>query len=216
MNKCDSKNGMKTDVLILAAGLGRRFNGNKMMHVYEGKPMVGHCLDLCATLLDKGLVNSVTVVTNNIDTDINSSSVASYVKSNHPNYILVSNPRPEEGMSSSIRLGVQKIKASQPKSESLLILLGDMPNLTLTHITSLLYEIQKPDIEIAVSHETGSHEEDFRNPVIISSKYYDSLLLLSGDHGAKKIITAQYHKAPHTLGIVDTDSVTLADVDKHV
>lgn len=194
------------DVLILAAGLGRRFKGNKMMYEYNGKPLVTYCLTLCAPLLASGTIDHVTVVCSN-------ESVSSYVRDNYPYYSIAVNDHPEEGISSSIRRGIRSIRTTNPASESVLILLGDMPNLSPSHIMNLLHAIQKPGTEIAVSHEKGSPKNDFRNPVIISSKYYDKLLLLRGDHGAKSLIKKQYASVPCTVGIVDADAATLDDVD---
>ena len=197
---------MKTDVLILAAGLGRRFIGNKMMYEYNGRPLVSNCLSLCTSLLSEDRINSVTVVVSN-------ETVSSYVKECFPDFSIIDNPHPEDGISSSIRTGIQAIRAANPRSNSTLILLGDMPNLTQSHIISLIDACQKPPIEIAASHVIGSPDDDFRNPIVISSKFYDELLLLSNDHGAKSIIKKQYNTSSGTIAIVDTEESVLCDID---
>ena len=38
---------MKIDLVILAAGYARRFHGNKLLHVWQGKPILAHVMDTC-------------------------------------------------------------------------------------------------------------------------------------------------------------------------
>lgn len=197
---------MKTDVLVLAAGLSRRFNGNKLMHDYNGKPLLGYCLDLCKEIYLEGKVNSVTVVTCN-------EPVSTYVSEHYPQFIPAHNPHPENGIASSIHEGLESIMATDPESDNVLIVLGDMPNMNISHLTGLLNGIKNPNIEISVSHQTGSLEDDFRNPVVISSAHYDELLSLRGDRGAKSIIKRQFLESPGSVFIADTDAATLIDVD---
>lgn len=197
---------MGTDVIVLAAGLGRRFNDNKLMHLLDGKPIVGYCLDLCAGMLCNKLVNSVTVVASN-------ETVIAYTTANYPDFRIVANSNPAEGISSSLKMGIRAAKATNPASDGFLILLGDMPYLNENHIGNLLNKIKESETEIAVSHEIGSADDDFRNPVVISSKFYEDLLLLQGDCGAKSLVKKQFSIAPCTIGIVDTKPQTLHDID---
>lgn len=197
---------MNTDIIVLAAGLGRRFNGNKLMHLIDGKPLLGYCLDLCEKLSLDGHIHSINVVASN-------ETVISYIRDTHPDFRIILNDHPSDGLSSSIRKGILAVQSMQPSAENALLLLGDMPYLEKEHLDKLLEEIQKPNIEIVVSHEIGSKENDFRNPIVISSKFYDQLLLLTGDKGAKSILQSQYALAPKSVSGIDAPPDMLLDID---
>ena len=65
---------------------------------------------------------------------------------------LVVNPRPEAGKDSSLRLGLAKALALD--SRGILVLLGDMPHVTLAHLAALS---AAADDEVAAISSGGGH-----------------------------------------------------------
>lgn len=197
---------MNTDTLILAAGLSKRFNYNKLMYSHNGRPLMDYSLCICNNLLKKSTVSSVTVVTSHDDT-------SEFIRKNYPGFNLTLNEHPENGISSSIKAGLKKIITANSKSQSCLILLADMPFLDNETIENLLKKINSPKIEIAACREKGSASDDFRNPAVFKNMHYEKLLLLNGDKGAKSVIKSLYKTKPDALGIIDTDYSVLRDID---
>ncbi len=94
---------------------------------------------------------------------------------------IVMNPHPRKGMSSSIRKG---LRAISPRSEGILIALGDQPFLNTRTINDLIhvFDREKGGIIIpAFQGKTG-------HPVIFHKAYKKELMNLEGDVGGRSII----------------------------
>src|SRR4051794_497692 len=108
----------QTAALILAAGLGTRFGGRKLLAPIGGKPMLQHVLDLAA---DAELSPIVVVMGADGDQVIAMCSWRSERR--------VFNREPERGLASSVRIGVKAIESSV--ATRMVVLLGDQPFLTV-------------------------------------------------------------------------------------
>lgn len=105
---------MHLEALVLAAGLSKRFPGEKMLFEVEGVPMVGRVVK---ALHESGIFRAIKVITRpDLERRIKG-IVEKYDAS-----ILV-NPNPSGGISESIKVGVE----SSPKGSHLAITLGDLP-----------------------------------------------------------------------------------------
>ena len=92
----------------------------------------------------------------------------------------VENPTPEQGLSSSIRCGLNAI----PDAESALIVLGDMPFVTVDSYQQLLAAAaQYPQSVIAPVFD-GQRG----NPVVFPRSAFDQLKSLEGDQGARMLL----------------------------
>ncbi|MEM4251355.1 MAG: nucleotidyltransferase family protein, partial [Candidatus Bathyarchaeia archaeon] len=117
---------------------------------------------------------------------------------------LVLNQDYREGMSSSIRCGVQ---SADPDTDAFLIALGDQP-LIKAEIVNLLIERYTATHAGIVAPVYGSVRG---HPVIISRKYKDELLTLSGDKGARDLL--ERHREDTENIQVDSPEI-LQDVDR--
>ncbi|MBS7623707.1 molybdenum cofactor cytidylyltransferase [Candidatus Bathyarchaeota archaeon] len=117
---------------------------------------------------------------------------------------LVLNQEYRKGIGSSIRCGVQ---SADPNTEAFLIALADQP-LIRTEIIDLLierYRVTHAGIVAPVYRSIKGH------PVIISRKYRNELLKLSGDRGARDLL--ERHRDDTVNVEVDSPEI-LQDVDR--
>jgi molybdenum cofactor cytidylyltransferase len=117
--------------------------------------------------------------------------------------IIVENPYSQEGMSTSIRKGVE---AASNQAEGYLIGLGDQPLITPDIINSLItvFSNEQPGIAIC------SHKKKKGHPVIFAGKFRQALCNLKGDTGGRTII--RQHGAE--VRYVDTGSEAIfMDID---
>ena len=117
---------------------------------------------------------------------------------------LVENQHYAEGLSTSIRTGVE---AAQPCA-GYLFALGDMPlirSVSLSRLCQVFTDCKRPD---AIVFPTWEGKRG--NPVIIGWRYRSELLALSGDQGARSLLQ-QY--AAHTIAVPLPDPGVLVDID---
>lgn len=166
---------MKITAIILASGFSKRFNGNKLLALYEGKPMVMHIIDkvLQQEFYEVLVVSQYEEVLSLVSSKITSRGLIKTVKNNHP----------EEGVSQSIHLGVQ---ASQ-SCDAYMFFVGDAPLIEEETIQGMMkrYELlEGKEKAILCPYYKG----DRGNPVIFGKSYQEELMALKGDEGGKQII----------------------------
>ena len=94
---------MKLELVMLAAGNSRRFGSNKLLYTVDGQPMYRHILSelekIQKQLESQGTQCSITVVTqyDEIAEDVRKRGISALY-----------NLHPEEGISSSLRIGLRK------------------------------------------------------------------------------------------------------------
>lgn len=116
---------------------------------------------------------------------------------------MVVNPAYRKGMSSSIRSGM---KVLDPKSEGILIALGDQPLVKAQTINALIRAFEKGERGIIVPSFKGRRG----HPVIFHRRYEKELLRLEGDVGGKPIM----EKHPHDVREVPVKSEgVVKDID---
>ena len=176
---------MKTDLIILAAGNSTRFQANKLLHLYQGKPLILHTFDK----IDRSKFEHVIVVTQY-------SQIAEAARAY--SFDVVINEHPDQGISSSIRLGLQACSSS----ECAMFLVADMPGLSAKTIDHML-------AAAACDRIVAAYDEEIKNPILFPKKYWPEIRELQGDQGAKKI--ALRHLSSVTL--IKTEGEELRDID---
>jgi len=94
---------------------------------------------------------------------------------------MIENPYYQEGMSTSIRQGVE---AASSQAEGYLIGLGDQPLITTDIINFLIAFFAKENPGIAVC----AHEGKKGHPVIFARKFRQALCALTGDRGGRDLM----------------------------
>lgn len=158
--------------LILAAGQGRRMGGpNKLLSMVDGKPLV-------RIAAEAGLgsnASSLTVVTGHRADDVRTA-----LKGLEVNF--VHNPDHAEGLSTSLRAGIENLPAD---IDGAIILLADMPGIDPATIDQLINAFD-PDQSALLVVPTFKGKRG--NPVVWSSRFFPALAMVHGDTGGRHLI----------------------------
>lgn len=167
-------------VAVLAAGLGTRFGGAKLEAMCAGKPLGRWALDAVAEAgLGPGLV-------------VTGPEGASFAEG----WTRLINPTPEAGLGSSLALAARV--ALMGGSESLLVLLADMPLVTADFLRELA----------ASPAPTATRQADGRPgvPARLDRDLLEKAAKLTGDRGAGPLLQA--------ATLLDPPEGILSDVDR--
>ncbi len=162
--------------LILAAGQGRRFGGNKLTAILDNKPVIQHCLDTLSTLN-----HPIAVVYEQSNTQL-SHYISAYSIQKIP--FDTANP----GMGTSLAYGVKQTK----DWSGWIICLGDMPWISVDTYQNIANKLQNHPITRPVIFNTSSTQTS-GHPVGFQQQFKQELLTLTGDEGAKCIISRHKH-----------------------
>ena len=160
---------MKLGVVLLAAGRSERFGGNKLLADYCGRPMVCRALE-AATALRAARTAVVT----------GCGEIARLAEAYGCE--VLTNDAPQLGQSHSICLGVRAVQ----DMDAVLLMVCDQPRLTGASLERLVQDFMRSEKGIACLRD-GTHQG---NPAVFSRRYFDALLALEGDRGAKGILRA--------------------------
>jgi molybdenum cofactor cytidylyltransferase len=163
---------MKTGIMILAAGNSSRLGEPKQLLEYKGKSLLHH-----VTRQALKMTGAVVVVSGS-----NNNLIENELK--NLQVITVYNPEWQEGMGSSIRVGVEKIINEFPVLESLIISVCDQPFINSSVFSELITKHKENLKGIIASAYAGV----LGTPVMFDRKYFGELSKLSGNEGAKKLL----------------------------
>jgi len=154
---------MKIGAVVLAAGEGRRFGGNKLLAIVGGEPVITRVL----RALDG--IERVVVVGAHVE------ELMQYLRSE----VVIYNPNYREGMSTSIKLGLRFFQ----DYDAVLIVLGDMPLITRETINKIINTYHEGCTAVIPTHK-GLRG----NPVLIHRSLFNELMRLRGDVGARELL----------------------------
>lgn len=166
---------MKITAIILASGFSKRFKGNKLLALYEEKPLIMHIMEKVAR---QGFYEIIVV--SQYDEVLN---LANHITTSEGCIKAVKNNNPQAGVSKSICLG---LKASQ-SCDAYMFFVGDAPLIKEETIQKMMqrYEsLEAKETAILCPYYKGERG----NPVIFAHTYKEELIQLSGDEGGKQII----------------------------
>ena len=180
--------------VLLTAGTSSRFGAeNKLLRRFRGKPLVTHAAEsLIASDLD-----GVTVVLGHDKAAIRR-ALASY-----PVKFSV-NPAFDAGQSTSVRTGVRD--AEDADADAVLVALGDMPSVSVTTVNRLV-DAARADLAGIVA---AAFDGVRGNPVVFDAAYFDNLLAIDGDQGARRLLL----KSEDAVCLETQDPGVLQDVDR--
>lgn len=179
----------KIGCLLMAAGNASRFQSNKLLAEFRGKPLVFWALER----IDPARFSQVTVVTQYPEICTMAEEFGfPWLKNGHPDW----------GAAYTIRLGTE----AMAQCDAILYLVADQPLLDAAAIAKILETWQEnPDRIVAPAHDgrTG-------NPCIFPREFFPELCQLQGDVGGKYVIKAHLDRlltvevAPDALFDCDT------------
>ena len=174
--------GERIDAVVLAAGLASRAGSlNKLLLPLAGKPLAAHVID--AALASR--VRHVHVVTGYEADTLTAALGDRPLKFAH-------NPDYRSGMGGSLAAGVRNLADD---SEGAIVCLADMPLVAAHHLNQLIEHFRAG--RVCAPYCQGRRG----NPVLFCSTFFDDLLQLAGDTGARQLLEAL------------ADSITRVDVE---
>ncbi|MDQ3965946.1 MAG: nucleotidyltransferase family protein [Actinomycetota bacterium] len=178
--------------ILLAAGAGSRFGGGKLLASFRGRPLIEATL----SELRESPVDEIIVVVGAEGERLRRMCSSYGVR-------LVENPNWAEGISTSVRAGLQ---ACGPEARAAVVALADQPLVGAAAVERLVGAFEE-GAEIAVATYGGKP----RNPVLFSRKVWPLLEReLSGDEGARVVLK----RHPELVTEVPCDDIAdPADVD---
>ena len=218
-------------VIYMAAGNSRRFGSNKLLYLYEGKPLYRHGLELLLELKQEmGEKLTVTVVTQYAEILEEVQDI--FERCGMAGMQAVFCEESRLGASYTIRAGIEAVISQNPVSgqpkegqsmigekDYLMFMVADQPHLTLDSVRKL--------IRTAVSREQSAFsgplaEECSRwetlslrcgstpgNPCMFRTDLIPELMSLTGDQGGRKVLKQRACKYVDIL-----DKRELEDVDE--
>ena len=164
--------GSRLAVLIMAAGESRRFGSCKLLADIDGKPMLQHSIEL-AQSTDASYIR---IVTGRWHPEIKQAQTSGLID----DIDLIYNPDWPQGLGSSIATGVSQIASL---CDEALILLADQVRVSGEDLLRLTLRDDRNQIACA------SYCKTLGPPAIFPAQFFSELQKLSGDKGAKKLLS---------------------------
>ena len=174
--------------LVMAAGSGRRFGGNKLAADLDGKTLIRRALEA----VPAAQFTAVTVVSQYEDIEALAGQFG---------FAAIHNDRPDLGLSHTIRLGTEAMRTC----DGILYMVADQPKLRQETVARLVEVFrQHPDKIVGAGHDGRRG-----NPNLFPARFFSELMAITGDHGGSSVIRAH----EDALLLVETDAEELFDCD---
>jgi molybdenum cofactor cytidylyltransferase len=165
----------KVEIVLLAAGRSSRMGGpNKLMALFEGRPLVRRSAERALASRAAG----VTVVTGHQADRISTALSGLDVR-------IVHNSDFAAGLSGSLKRGVCAIPTDRAGA---MIVLADMPGVSAGDLDCLIRAFEKSGGAAIVR---AVHDGKRGNPVILPRSLFHAVSLLEGDTGARHLVEAE-------------------------
>jgi molybdenum cofactor cytidylyltransferase len=193
----------KIGVIILAAGMSIRMGEPKLLLPLAGKPLFRHVIDsiLCNSM------QPIYLVAGKYIEEIRQQS------EEYPEVKIIHNPNYSDGMSTSLKLGVQSIKEHV---DAVMIFLADQPLISLEVIRALEEKyIECKDEGVRIVRPKYEGREG--HPILVDALILNEFHSIKGDQGGKSIIK-RYDAVTETVSFDNSmwgfDVDTPEDIDK--
>jgi len=187
-----------TGLIILAAGSSSRLGKPKQNLIFDGQTLLQRAIK---TALQVNCGPVVVVLGGNVD----------LIKPTLENSAadVIFNADWQQGMSSTIRTGIQHLQQNYPDVTSVILMLCDQPFVDAAVLQKLI-PANKQGAIIA-----SGYDDTIGPPVFFDRYYFNELSALKGNEGAKHLLLKYKEKivtVPFELGNVDID--TAEDFEK--
>lgn len=172
-----------TVAIVLAAGMGRRFGGPKVLAELSGKPVIVWTVEAARTAGAQAII-----VVAGSHGDAITTALAT-----HADVAVIENPLPELGQSMSLRVGLEA--AGAYNVDAAVLLLADEPMIDPAVINDVVTAASDGMIARAAYRDGPGH------PVVLPRGYWDDVAAgVYGDAGARSVLA---HLAVRDV-VVDT------------
>lgn len=181
-------------IIILAAGSSSRMGQPKQLLVLNGTTLLGHVVQQAS-----GVEAALTVVVGGavheaLDTELAPSSIP-----------VIYNQDWEHGISSSIACGLRAILNKAPDVKACILMVCDQPHVSTALLKKMIGCFESNTATLVAC----SYADTLGTPALFGSNYFQELLNLAGQAGAKKIIVENQTNVfalPFPEGAVDIDT----------
>jgi molybdenum cofactor cytidylyltransferase len=184
----------KLGLILLAAGGSTRMGQPKQQLAFKGSNLLQHATQAAIDADCKPIIVVIGAAS-----EKNRESLQSY-----PVHVVV-NPDWPTGMASSIKTGLKTLLELSPEIDGVVLMVCDQPFVTPHLLRKMKREWQSSGKGMVACSYAGT----FGTPALFARDYFQDLLALDGQEGAKKILMA-YNSfialIPFPLGQVDIDT----------
>ncbi|MBE7170665.1 MAG: nucleotidyltransferase family protein [Williamsia sp.] len=180
-------------LILLAAGASRRLQQAKQLLPYQGTTLLHHSIQ---TALSASVHPVIVVAVPGSDATVPEDD----------RLRLAFNYNREEGLASSIRCGVTALLNKAPETEAAILMVCDQPFVTPGLLNSLQAACEQQNKQIAAC----SYKNTLGTPVFFKRSFFNQLMALKGDEGAKRIIQKNQDQTaivPFPKGEIDIDTM---------
>lgn len=187
---------MNTGIIILAAGNSSRLGSPKQLLYYQGSSLLQRTVAAAKTTAYEPVVLVL-------------GAHADQILEQHPDLKIniIINDSWEKGISSSIAAGLLKMLELEADTKNVVIAVADQPFIRPEIFRELVEESQRSRKNIVAS----KYAETIGTPALFNEIYFDELIALGGNTGAKPILqkyAADVATIPFELGHIDIDTQT--------
>lgn len=163
---------MEVGIIILAAGRSERLGHPKQLVKFNGQGLLTHTVKTALAISDR-----VAIVLGAFIAQIVAELDATKA-------VIVENQSWEEGMGSSIRIGLNTIQDIYPDCEAVIFLACDQPFVTEAHLQTLVTTAENSPKTIVASQYANTSGI----PVLFKKQHWPALLEIKGDKGAHSVL----------------------------
>jgi molybdenum cofactor cytidylyltransferase len=181
-------------IVILAAGQSKRLGSPKQLLPFADRSLLSHSVDVA---LSTGCSPVIVVVGANKETVV--ADIAG------KNVQVVENESWQEGMASSLRIGLQHIQQLAPQHDGIIFMVCDQPFVTKSLLDCLITTQQSTGKAATASSYAGK----LGTPALFHQTLWPQLQQLQGDTGARKLLMAnpdEVAAVPFEAGATDIDT----------
>ncbi len=159
-------------IVILAAGQSSRLGRPKQLLQFNGKSLLKHSVA-------EALQTNLPVI---VVTGANGNLIKNELE--EFNVIIAENKKWQDGMSTSLHCGLVAAQNLKKEIDGIIFMVSDQPFVSATLINNLLKVQNKESLPIVAS----GYADRLGTPVLFHKFFFDELMNLRGDTGAKKLI----------------------------
>ncbi|WP_069659043.1 nucleotidyltransferase family protein [Arcticibacter eurypsychrophilus] len=185
---------MDTGILILAAGSSSRLGRPKQLLPYQDKTLLQHITDEAI----KANLHPIILITGAFSDEIAAPILQKEIE-------IIHNDQWQQGMASSIVAGLSHLILLNSDIKGVIIAVCDQPFIT----AYLLLNLIKMKTDSGKGIVACSYSNTIGTPVLFDHHYFNALLQLTGEEGAKKLVKQNEHDVatiPFPKGDIDIDT----------
>ncbi|MGI0483904.1 nucleotidyltransferase family protein [Pantanalinema rosaneae CENA516] len=174
-------------VVILAAGASRRLGTPKQLLQYQGGSLIQRVVATAIAAVGEPIIVVLGANAAQIQAELQNVAVQ-----------VVINPEWIQGLSASIRTGIETLLTVQPEVAAVVLLVCDQPLISHHFIQQLVTTYRQTEQPIVASEYAGV----VGVPALFDRRLFPALIRLNGDRGAKPILQ-QYSHSLQTVSCPD-------------